>query len=257
MTNRTSVVKDFWLAIVRNDWDEAEAAVLLLEAPFVSVSASYSFELVEGEERQAEEKQEDTSALVPLPQGDMSDTPKAMVDVWNVDVGVTLVAVSKRKTCGARVTDGEVDFLACAGPMDWPGGTSCGWATHEFGGKDAKKRTVLKMDLPKIGVAYAIPAKPSGSLVQQPKVFSLLILLKDHLPFPKTIQWGVPLTTFKFKARDWKYLIEEYQGPTWFAECWLRDRAPRDGDRPTSLKIPSPTMGRGGYSPEDFQDQPP
>jgi hypothetical protein len=68
------------------------------------------------------------------------------------------------------------------------------------------------------------------------------------------IQWDIPLTTFKFKARDWKYLIEEYRGPTWFAECWIRDR---DGIRPTSLQIPSPRMGRGGYSPEEFQNQPP
>jgi hypothetical protein len=88
-----------------------------------------------------------------------------------VDVGMTLVAVSKRKTCGARVTDGEVNFLACAGPMDRPGGTSCGWATHELGGKDAKKRTILKMDLPKIGVDYAILVKPSGSSVQDPRSF--------------------------------------------------------------------------------------
>jgi hypothetical protein len=82
--------------------------------------------------------------------------------------------------------------------------------THELGGEDAKKHTVPKMDLPKIGVAYTILVKPFGSSVQQPKVFSLPILLKDHLPFPKMIQWDIPLTTFKFKARDWKYLIEEY-----------------------------------------------
>jgi hypothetical protein len=206
---------------------------------------------VEGKDCKAEEKQEDTGALVPLPWGVMSDTSKAMVDTWNVDVGVTLVAVSKRKTCGARVTDGEVDFLACAGPMDRPGGTSCGWATHELGGEDAKKCTVLKMDFPEIGVTYAILVKPSRSSVQRPKVFSLPILLKDHLPFPKTIQWDIPLTTFKFKAREWKYLIEEYQGPTWFAECWMRDRAPRDGDSPTALEIASPRIGRGGYSPEN------
>jgi len=28
MTDRTSIVEDFWLAIARNDRDEAEAAVL-------------------------------------------------------------------------------------------------------------------------------------------------------------------------------------------------------------------------------------
>jgi hypothetical protein len=144
-----------------------------------------------------------------------------MVNAWNADVGVTLVAVSKRKTCGASVMDGDGDFLACAGAMDQPEGTSCCWATHKLGGKVAKKRTVLKMNLPEEGVAYAILAKPSGSLVQQPKVFFLPILPKDHLPFPETIEWDIPLTTFKFKAREWKFLIEEYQRLPWFAKCWM------------------------------------
>jgi hypothetical protein len=58
------------------------------------------------------------------------------------------MGVSKRETYGARVTDSEVDFLTCAGVMNCPGGTSCGWATHKVGGKGSKRRTVIKMDFP-------------------------------------------------------------------------------------------------------------
>jgi hypothetical protein len=51
-TDRAFIVEDFWLAVRRNDCVEAEAAVLHLEAPMVSVSTSYSFEMVEWEERE-------------------------------------------------------------------------------------------------------------------------------------------------------------------------------------------------------------
>jgi hypothetical protein len=46
MTDRPSIVKDFWLTVARNNHAKAEAAVLRLEAPLVSVSTSYSFEMV-------------------------------------------------------------------------------------------------------------------------------------------------------------------------------------------------------------------
>ena len=92
------------------------------------------------------------------------------------------MVVSKRETCAARLGDGEVDFLACAGPLERPGGTSCGWATHESGGKDSKKRSVIKMDLPEKGSVFAIQVKPSGSSVVRPKVFSLPILRENQLP---------------------------------------------------------------------------
>ena len=49
-TDRASIVEDFWLAVARNDNEEATAAVLRLEAPPVGVSSSYSYEIVEGEE---------------------------------------------------------------------------------------------------------------------------------------------------------------------------------------------------------------
>jgi hypothetical protein len=53
----------------------------------------------------------------------MPDTPTEAVTAWNLEALVALVAVSKSEICGARVGNGEVDFLTCAGPVDWPGGT--------------------------------------------------------------------------------------------------------------------------------------
>ena len=49
-TETTSAVADFWLAVGRNNLEEAEAAVLRLEAPLVSVSSGFSFDMVEGKE---------------------------------------------------------------------------------------------------------------------------------------------------------------------------------------------------------------
>ena len=63
MTNRTSVVADFWLAVARNNHEEAQNAVRRLDVPVASISLAYSFEMVEGEERLAEAEQ-DTGALV-------------------------------------------------------------------------------------------------------------------------------------------------------------------------------------------------
>ena len=48
-TETTSAVADFWLAVGRNNLEEAEAAVLRLEAPLVSVSSRFSFDMVEDE----------------------------------------------------------------------------------------------------------------------------------------------------------------------------------------------------------------
>ncbi len=76
------------------------------------------------------------------------DTPVATVEAWNAVDRVRLVLVSKAKICGAHVSNREVNFLACTGALDCVGGTSCGWATHKTGGKDAKRHQVLKMDLP-------------------------------------------------------------------------------------------------------------
>ena len=76
MTDRTSVVADFWLAVARNNHEEAQNAVCCLDVPVVSISSAYSFEMVEGEEHLAEAEQEDTGALVGPVRGVMSDTPK-------------------------------------------------------------------------------------------------------------------------------------------------------------------------------------
>ena len=86
------------------------------------------------------------------------------------------------------------------------GGTSCGWATHELGGEDSKRRSVIKIDLPEKGSVFAIQVKPSGSLVVRPKVFLLPILRENQLPYPypQSIDWALPLTTFPFKAREWR-----------------------------------------------------
>jgi hypothetical protein len=63
-TDRASIVEDFWIAVGRNDRVEVEAAVLRLKALMVSVSMIYSFEMVEGEEREEGVKQDDTAAPV-------------------------------------------------------------------------------------------------------------------------------------------------------------------------------------------------
>jgi len=76
MTDRTSVIADFWLAAARNNHEEAQNVVRRLDVPVISISSAYSFEMVEGEERLAEVEQEDTGALVGPVRGVMSDTPK-------------------------------------------------------------------------------------------------------------------------------------------------------------------------------------
>ncbi len=83
-----------------------------------------------------------------------------------------LIVVSKVEICGARVGNGEVDFFVCAGPVNHPGGTLCGWVTH----KDAQRRNNLKMSLPDQGEVFAIPVNASWSLVKRPKIFSTPVL---------------------------------------------------------------------------------
>jgi hypothetical protein len=145
----------------------------------------------------------------------MPDTPMEAVTAWNLEALVALVAVTKSEICGARVGDGEVDFLACAGPVDWPGGTSCGWAIHKTGGKDAKKRNVLKISLPDKGEVYAIPVSASRSPVKRPKIFSIPVFPRDKLPYDIfNAGWDEVLTTICLMAREWKYLIEGYPGET-------------------------------------------
>jgi hypothetical protein len=126
MTDRASIVEDFWLAITRNYCPGAEAAATHIKAPLVSVSGTYSFELVKGEEQQAEMIEEGTGTLAESPRAVMPDTPVAMVNTWNAEAGILLDVVSRRETCGARVSDSKVNVLACAGMLERPGGGGCG-----------------------------------------------------------------------------------------------------------------------------------
>ena len=138
--DKTSAVANFWLAVGRNNLEEAEAAVLRLKAQLVAVFSSYSFDMVEAEGEQQGEDLEDSGALIGTsPWGVMPGTPTSTVDAWNADVGVSLIDVSKGGTCGARVSEGEVDFLACAGPTEQPGAAGYGFTMHELGGKNSRK----------------------------------------------------------------------------------------------------------------------
>jgi len=111
------------------------------------------------------------------------------------------------------------------------------------------------MALPEAGEGFAILVKSSGSTVKRPKIFSLPILAREVLPYPVTIDWDLPLTSFKFKAREWKVLIEEYKGAAWFASLWMGGHSVTP---PPALQIPSPRLGREfglqdaqRYYPED------
>ena len=80
-TETTSAVADFWLAVGRNNLEEAEAAVLRLEAPLVSVSSGFSFDMVEGEGKDQGVDLEDEGALMGAsPRGLMPGTPMSTID---------------------------------------------------------------------------------------------------------------------------------------------------------------------------------
>ncbi len=152
----------------------------------------------------------------------MPDMPMEAVTVLNAEVLVALVVVSKSETCVARVFDGEVDFLMCAGPVDCPGGTLCGWATHETGEKDSKRRNVLKMALPDQGEVFAIPVNASRRLVKKPKIFLIPILPWVDLPYAIFNKgWDKMLTTLCLRAREWKYFLEDYPGEIWMVNSYL------------------------------------
>ncbi len=89
IADNASIVEDFWLTVWRNDCNKAEAAVLCLETSHVTISMSYSFEMVEGEERQVVGGQDNAGALIKSPQRVMPDNPTSTDDAWNVDVGVS------------------------------------------------------------------------------------------------------------------------------------------------------------------------
>jgi hypothetical protein len=168
-TDKTLAVADFWLAVGKNNLAEAEAAVRRHDAPLVAVSSSYSFDLVEAEEEQQAKVLKDSGALgSTTPRGVIPGTPTSTIDAWNADVGVSLVVASKGDKCGARVSEGEVNFLACTGPNECQGGSGCGFTTHELGGKDSLKRPVVKMIFPEMGCD---PRQAIGELGQEVEGF--------------------------------------------------------------------------------------
>jgi hypothetical protein len=248
MDDKVAIAEEFWLALARNDREGAQEVVHHLKIPPVATPAFF-FEHVEGEDeaRRQPEPQGSNDLGALSPKAVSPDTPAAIVDAWNVDARVALVLVSKNKICGARVTDGDVNFLACAGVLERVGGTSCGWTTHKAGGKDAKGRQVLKMDLPPDGSkAYAIPLKASGSAVKRPNIFSRPVLPQGDLPFDVVPNgWEETLSTLKLRAREWKFFLEVYWGEEWLVA--LRrggiDATGGEGTPPIPLVIPSLPAG--------------
>jgi hypothetical protein len=209
-----AVAEEFRLALARNNWEGAQAVVNCLDLPLVATS-TFSFKEVEGKLQDAWEQESlelrgnaGTLFLKAVSQ----DTPMAPVDVWNVTDRVALVLISSNEICDARVMDGKVDFFVCAGALDCPGGTSCGWMTNVMGGKDTKGHLVVKMDLPQGGgKVFAIPVKTLGSGVKRPKIFSLTTLPQVNLPYEVLTEgWNEALMTLKLHARDWKFFFEVY-----------------------------------------------
>ena len=148
-----TIAEEFWLVMGQNDRTLAKQIAARLDAPLVVLSA-YSFEMVEEDEGEeaadlgARRQVEESGALTPRGIAAMPAMPTEAMNAWNRDTLVTLLLVTKDEICGARVGNSEVDFLACAKKLDRVGGSSCGIITHQTGGKDSKKRNVLKMTLP-------------------------------------------------------------------------------------------------------------
>jgi hypothetical protein len=230
-----AVTEEFWLALARNDRKGARAVADHLDLPQVESSA-FSFEEVEGEGAQEPRPVPpaglggETGTLSPKALN--ADTPVATVEAWNGTDRVALRVVSSAEICGAQMADREVDFLACAGPLERPGALTCSWLTHATGGKDAKMRPVLKMKLPADGSkVYAIPVKSLGSGVKRPKIFSLPTLPFADLPYDVLTEgWDEALRTLKLRPRDWKFFIEVYRGASWLVELWLGTKSSAAGD---------------------------
>ncbi len=191
--DKVGVAEEFWLALARNNREGAQEVVNRLDLSFVAASA-YSFEEVEGEFQDAREHEpfkQGAAQGALSPKLLSSDTPKAMIDVWNAEDRLALVVVSSKLICEARFSDGEVDFLACAGSLNCPTASGCGWTTHVTGGRDSKGRPVIKMKLTEgRRRAFAITVKSLGSSVKRPKIYSL---------FQRSL-WWICHTTFCLKG---------------------------------------------------------
>jgi hypothetical protein len=124
MSKEVTVAKEFWLALAQNDRAGAQAVVNRLELP---PTAAFSFEEVESEAGAGQQPRplldkDDRRAL--SPKSISSSTPVAAIEAWNVQEHVQLLLVCKMEVCGAQVSDGGVNILACAGALDRVGGTS-------------------------------------------------------------------------------------------------------------------------------------
>ncbi len=122
-----------------------------------------------------------------------------------------------------------------------------------WGGRTARGVLSSRWTCPRKAAFFAIQVKPSGSSVVRSKVFLLPILHKNQLPYQQSIDWALPLTTFRFKAREWRFVIEGYKGLDWFAASWTGSTSSSQaGDCPPPLEIPFSTMAMSGYPLEDF-----
>jgi hypothetical protein len=86
------VAEEFWLPIARNNRAAAQEVVDCLELPLVATS-TFSFEEVEDKLLDSQEweplKQSGAQGAL-SPKSVSSDTPKAMVDAWNLSDRVVL-----------------------------------------------------------------------------------------------------------------------------------------------------------------------
>ena len=110
-----SIAEEFWLVMGRNDRAAAKEIVACLDVSPVILSA-YSFKMVEEDKGEPSADSgapqgEDTGVSTPRGVTVMPDTPMEAVNAWNREKLVTLMLVTKSGICGARVGDGEVDFL--------------------------------------------------------------------------------------------------------------------------------------------------
>jgi hypothetical protein len=191
-----TIAEEFWLMMGRNDRTLAEQIAVWLDIPPVVLSA-FSFEMVkedEGEEAVdlgACHQVEESGALTPRGVTVMPDAPTEAVNAWNRETLVTLLLVTKDEICGAQVGDGEVDFLAYVKKLDWVGGSSCGMTTHQTGGKDPKKQSVLKMTLPYQGGGLLFQWRPPTVLSSAPRCFLVLSSLKQAFPTTCSTRGGM------------------------------------------------------------------
>ena len=107
------------------------------------------------------------------------------------------------------------------------------------------------------GKAFAIPVKSLGSAVKWPKIFSLPTLPQVDLLYDILSEgWEDTLQTLKLSPWEWKFFSKIYQGARWLVGLLNGGGfTVAAGERPL-VEVPSPRMGKGGYDPQDFEDEP-